>query len=488
MSNPKSLIIKLAACFLGALLFLTFFSNTILTFNLPGVVVGSPTRGVVTSTHRSFGDVDFAEVAVLFAQDPGTIHFTVSPGDQITYGDILFTIEADRQELLDRLEDEQSRLETAIINLTSTRGDLIFEQTRLAQLTPESVHPITTIQHQPNITPFEHEARRLQTEIQRAQTDHQANITLFAAGGISQSQLNDSAHTLNQLQESYTLNNHEMNMILINHDLAISDARQLQQQAFETEQSNIIHRINTLGHTIQLLEIEETDRRRSLQRLYDQLEAGGIATIYAQHNGIVREIPQELENGMIVSRNQIVMRYAIAEGNEYLVVVEFPERIGSLPAGSTVRINIPVVHQRNIQGEVLRTTASGGRLRLEIAFETNVRINGGERAEVVLEQVSNFQEDAAIWVNPADTVDDEFVLPNSAIREDFAGSYVMFIEREANTLMGHSYYARQARISVLDEGDRYTLFTTMDYIEGPVIITSDRPFWQGSRVRIVDDR
>ena len=107
MAQPKSLIIKLSAAFLSVLLFLTFFSNTIFTLNLPGVVVGFPTSGVVASTHRGFGDIEFAEVSSLFAQDGGRINFAVGAGDSVNYGDVLFTTEADRQELLDRMEDAE---------------------------------------------------------------------------------------------------------------------------------------------------------------------------------------------------------------------------------------------------------------------------------------------------------------------------------------------------------------------------------------------
>jgi len=481
MDNPKSLIIKLSAGFLSVLLFLTFFSSTIATLNLPGVVVGSPSPGVVFTTFRSFADVEFAEVDVLFAEDAGRINFAVGAGDRVSYGDVLFTIEADSEELRDRLEDEQSRLEATLVNLARARGDLAFEQSRLAQLAPEAPRP-TTI-HPPDTSRFEHEARRLEAEIQRAENEYSTNTLLFAAGGITQSQLDDSAHRLSQLRENYARNAEEIGIALQDHTRAIADAEEAdhfaQEQhmrAIETEQSGLVHRIDTLGHSIRLLEMEEADRRRAQRRLHDQIADDGIATIYAEVDGVVREIPAGLENGMMVQRNQVVMRYANTYDSQFIVIAEFPERIGMVMFGSNVRINIPVVHQHGIQGDIVRTVTSGGRMQIEIAFETPVHINGGERAEIVIEQISNLV--------PPDM--DPPTLPNSAIRQDMAGYYIMYLEREANTLIGYSYYVRQMRISLVHEGDRYTAFGSEE-IEGPVIITSDRPFSVGSRVRIIGD-
>ena len=481
MDNPKSLIIKLSAGFLGALLFLTFFSTTLSTLNLPGVVVGSPVEGIVVSTYRSYGDVEFAEIETVFAEDGGRINFAVGVGDRVEHGDVLFTIETDRQELRDRLEDEQSRLEAALINLARARGDLAFEQSRLAQLVSDS--RASTI-HYPDITRFEHEARRLETEIERAEAEHQANTLMFAAGGISRSQLDNSAHVLNQLRENYARNAEEMDIVLQNH----ARAEEQHLQTFETEHSSLLHRIDTLGYSIRLLELEEADRRRSLRRLHDQVEADGIATFYAESDGIIREIPAGLESGVMVQRNQIIMRYAFMHGEQFIIKADFPERIGAIHLGSEVRINVPSVNLFRIQGDILRTSTSGGRLRMEVAFETDIHINGGERAEILLELLSNANPDEVMrraqnagW-NAAG-----LVLPNSAIRRDGAGLYIMYLEREPNTMLGHSYYAQQMRIQVTHEGDRFTLFEPLGQIEGPVVITSDRPFWQGSRVRIVGD-
>ena len=481
MDNQKRFVAKLAAAFFGAVLFLTFFSNTIIALNMPGVVVGEARLFRVTTTHRSFGEAEFATVNTLFAQDGGRISFALRPGDRFGYGDVLFTIEVDRQELLDQLEAEQSRLQATLINIERMLGDLAFEELRLESLSLD-VPPAVAI-HPPDTTRFEHEARRLAADIERAVEDYLASVMLYEAGGISRSQLDDAARRLELLRESYLRNSQEMGIILQNHARAVADASQAHQrlqrqirQSFEMEQSGIIHRIENLGYSIRLLEMEEEYRRRSLRRLQDQVEADGIATVYAKQDGIVRFIPAGLEDGLFVQPNQIVMRYAPMDYNRFTVIADFPERIGRIPSDSRVSINIIALHHADISGEIVRTTAIGGRLQLEIEFETTVTLQGGEMAEVILEQMSN-----------APLMDGHQVLPNSAIRRDGIGQYVLYVVREPNTLIGYGYYARQARILVWEFGDRYASFMQGEAFYGPVVIQSDRPFTHGDRVRIVGD-
>jgi len=490
VDNSKGLAIKLASGFIGVLLFLTFFSNTLISLNLPGVVVSEPTHGGVSATFRGSGKVEFAEVFTLFAEDSGRINFAVRPGDRVSYGSVLFTIETDREYLIDRMEDEQSRLDATLINLARTQGDLEFEQSRLRSARANvNQLPATTI-HPPDITRFEYEARRLQAAIEQAEDEHQTNIVLFNEGIISQTQLNDSVRRIDQLRESYARNAEEMEVILQRHADTVSDAeearrlaRQQQQQAHNAELESIRHRISNLEHSVRLLENEEADRRRSVQRLYDQIEKDGVMTVYAESHIAVREIPAGLESGMMVQRNQIIMRYANPDSYRFIITAYFPERMGSLPFSTMilhqtrVSINIPAIGEYGISGQVLRSTPGGGHLQKEIAFTTARRIRGsdlrgGETAEVIFEQI--------LGEAP------ELVLPNSAIRRDGMGRYFMYVIREPNTLLGYSYIAQQGRGMFVHEGDRYSTFLVGE-IEGPIIIRSDRPFAHGSRVRVVGD-
>ena len=484
MDNRKKIVTKLSVAFFGVVLFLTFFSNTIIALNLPGVVVGEYRLGRVTTTHRSFADIEFATVNTLFAQDGGRISLALRVGDRFNYGDVLFTIEVDREELFDQLEDAKSRLETTLINMERMLGDLAFEESRLSGLSLD-VPPVATI-HPPDISRFEFEARRLEAEIGQAEEDYRRNLVLFEAGGISQAQIDEAVRRIELLRESYLRNAEEMATALQNHNLAVADASHAHQlllrqrrQSFEMERSGIAHRIESLGYSIRLLEMEESDRRRALRRLQDQIDADGIATVYAEQDGVVRYIPAGLEDGLFVSRNQIVMRYAPTGNNRFIINAGFPERVGRIPGDSRVRINIVAMHHAPIEGEMLRTTAIGGRLQVEIAFETGAFINGGETAEVILEQLSNFA--------PPPFAGPQNILPNSAIRQDGTGFYIMYASREPNMLIGYGYIARQSRIGIDNIGDRYTAFIRGEAIHGPIIIQSDRVFTEGDRVRIVGD-
>ena len=473
----KSLIIKLAIVFIWILLFLTFFSSTIFSLNLPGVVVGSPQSGVVSSVFRVVGEVSPAETIGLFNENSGRIILHVQEGDLVQAGELLFSVESDFSALLERLELEQSRLELAQINSARTREDLAFEERRLSQLSLDPIREIVVLD--PDISRFEHEARRLASEIERAESAYQTNRDLFTEGVISRIQLEDSAHRLSQLRESYTHNNYEIEAIMATHQRALERAeeesnflREVSMAALDAEKEFLRHRIINLNYSIRLLEIEEREILRAQALLFEEIEAGSVTNFYAEDEMIVQEIRSVLENGVTIGENQFVMRLRPALGRSFTVTASFPERMGTPTDSMDIRVNIPILNEYGLQGQIGRTSFGGGRINVEIIFETTADIRGGERAEIIVEQFSVLHS---------------MVLPNSAIREDSNGHFILYITREPNSFIGDSFYARQQWINILEEGDTTTAFTIIGGLDNPIIISSDRLFSVGSRVRVVGD-
>lgn len=104
MENRKKLMIRLSAILMGALLLLTFFSNTIHNLDVAGVVVGFETGGIITTTHRSHGILTIREThTLLYADYAGRAHFFVKDGDSVHEDEPLFEIHVDRSHILDRI-------------------------------------------------------------------------------------------------------------------------------------------------------------------------------------------------------------------------------------------------------------------------------------------------------------------------------------------------------------------------------------------------
>jgi len=111
-NSRKKVIIKISATLVVILLILTFFSNTIYNLNVAGVVVGFESGGLITTTYRSNGVLDFSvEHTVVFAEHTGRIHILISDGDAVRANEPLFEIHTtlERNQILDRIAALQNR-------------------------------------------------------------------------------------------------------------------------------------------------------------------------------------------------------------------------------------------------------------------------------------------------------------------------------------------------------------------------------------------
>jgi len=455
---------RLGTIWLGIVLFLTFFSNTIYSINLPGVTVGFASDGIITSVNRAEGILDFYENITLYSAHGGQIHFSVQEGDTIALGDALFSIYVEVDDLRIQLSSEQTRLDRVLLNRSNA-------QTQLQNLTPSTLRPTTITP--PDIARFDHEDTRLAIEIERAEADYQTQRSLFEAGVVSLDTVTEIVNRIEGYRRNRQRNAEEREATLAAHQQAVERAAieesfdiAQQQQAFEAERGRLQHEIN-------LFNVDETEIRRNITRLNTQITEGGIITTYAEHPGTVWEILGELEDGMRVERNRLIMRTGVIYDNLYTVVVYFPESMGFLPLGTPVRVDIRSLSEFGLRGEIRRMTASQGRLRTEITFQTEREVTGGEGVTVIMERFSELFS---------------MILPNSAIRQDEHGYFILYAEQERNTLLGYSYFARQLRIQVGQRGDRTSSVWMFLEPGGAIIMQSDRPIAHGSRVRLVADQ
>jgi len=247
-----------------------------------------------------------------------------------------------------------------------------------------------------------------------------------------------------------------------------------QRRLYESERSR-------LQHDIDLLYIDVNEILHSIEGTARQIDEGGLIAIYAKYPGIVREIAWGLENDMYVEFNRFIMRIGV-QSSYYAAVVYFPESVGILPNHTSgaapdnisIRVDISSHDDYGLSGGIRRMYPYNGQLRAEITFLTRSSVSGGEAVRVTVE----------ISAGTAD-----FVLPNSAIREDAGGSFILYLERERNALMGYSYVAREMRVRIGARGGMYSsLMTFPEAYARPVILLSDRPITPGDRVRVVADR
>jgi multidrug efflux pump subunit AcrA (membrane-fusion protein) len=492
--NRKKLIIKISGVIVGMLLILTFFSNTIYSLGIAGVVVGQTHSGVISTTHRAEGVLDFADNMGIYAEYSGRIFLVAREGDRVYAGDTLFYIHADVEDMLERLLQDNNRLARVQLSVDRDEAELALAQGLLAALTPAPFVPREVAPL--DLSLFDQNHVRLEAEIERAEAHYHAQQTLFAAGAISRALLDDARSRLHALQADMAKNDHQRAISIYDHQRNAERAEdenrialEHQARAYENERNALNQRITNLQHSLAALALEETEIRRQIAEHQDSLNAGGISTAYAPYDGVMRAAPNAPTHNSFVDRGRPVMGLGILtqEQNQvpYMVTAYFPETMDISPATEVarrIRLNIPSHDEHGLIGRIERIAASAGRLRAEISFATSMPVLGGERVEVYIEEL--FAPSAAAAADGPPLL----VLPSHAIREDALGNFILYTERVSNTLLGHSYYVRRASIVIDHIGDRYTAFSAIDDIEGPIILQSDRPIAVDDRVRPIGER
>ena len=489
MDNRKRLIIKITAAITGLLLFLTFFSNTIYSLNIAGVTVGFTHTGVVTTTHRLPGVLEFPETTAVYAEYSGRIFLAVEENDRVIEGDLLFQIHSDVDFILERLEADNTRLDRALLNLNRIQADIAAAQANLAALVPIPFIPREVIA--PDFTALDQAYARLALDIERAEEDYQTQLALFAAGVIPRAQVDTAQQRLAALQNEVELNAQSRAAILYNHQRNVERAGEEnlfalenQMRLYQNERNSLNQRIMDLQHSLAAAALEEAEARRLIARHREQLDADGITREYAWRDSIVESIISP--DNPFIDRGRPVLRLAYDNGGSFSTTVPFPVGLTALPDEITTRrvfVDIPFHNEFRLAAEIERLTAVQGRLYADVYFTSDLLLYGGERVEVVIEELSSPPRPG-----PGELPSE--MLPNHAIRQDMGGYFILYVERVENTLLGYSHYAARANINVLLAGDRYTSFRRMNLenADYPIILQSDRPVSEGDRVRMVAGR
>lgn len=301
----------------------------------------------------------------------------------------------------------------------------------------------------------------------------------------------DEETILRRIENYYTqLERLEISRSMTQADLLFAQSR-LAVAASRLERNSIEHQIDILSYTLMFSDIDERDINESIAQLYESLviKRQSFEDVFVHYPAETTVMVQSLfglESGMHVERNQPIMRVSPLTENrvtayfperlwrqyyEFVSVKDFEEEIINNSILS-IRIDVPGVYQFGIEGEIEHIASYRGRTRLDLVFPGMDSIYGGERAIVVVEFISDLYGRT---------------LPNSAIRHDQGGSFILFAQREGFGFSA-AYYARRMNIVVQEEGDWYTAFTRADVDIGAVIIQSDRPVHQNERIRLAAER
>ena len=83
------------------------------------------------------------------------------------------------------------------------------------------------------------------------------------------------------------------------------------------------------------------------------------------------------------------------------------------------------------------------------------------------------------------SMDYELVVPNSAIREDNNGKFILIVQSKSSPL-GNRYIATRVDVEVLASDDTHTAISAGIYGNEYVITTATKPVEAGKQVRLTD--
>ncbi len=474
-----------AIVFLSILLVLTFFSNTIMNYSLPEVAAQYITSGTITEKVRGTGTVECGDLYnVKVTESRKVTGVEVRVGDTVAAGDIICYLEDKESEELKAARAELELAQQAY-NTALLAGGMSVETMQNAG-SPES-----TSSYRKQLIAAQQKVEDLEAAIEAQEESYN---TAKAA---------KEAADMDLLQKQNTLANLDN---WLNHQYSVSSGN-----------ANAIAELNK--------------QRTAAEQLY--LEAQRVANEAAVEFSKYETAKAELEADLAEAEAEVAelageINIAVNLGNLKDAVNDAQAKVNDLESqaiGATVTAEVAgtITSLSVMSGEytspdvpvaVIQPEGKGFTLSFSVTAEQAKRISVGDPAELVnswwyddiTATVASIKPDPA---NPAkqrlvtfnlsgDLIEGqslslqvggqsqnyEMIVPNSAIREDNNGKFILVVEPKSSPL-GTRYYAVRYDIQVLASDDTQSAISGA-YGNEYVITTSTKPIEAGQLVRLPD--
>lgn len=497
--SRKEWIKTVAIIFLAVMLALTFFSNTIMNYSLPEVAAQYCMSGNLTNKVRVTGTVDASDPYQVEAKESRKIESAACrSGAEVTKGDILYFLEEGESEELkeaqDALENLQKSYEMALISASYTSKETTDLENGNVPSLEENQAKIEKLTK--NIESLEAKIEKLEKSIEGyddainvwengdATTSAERKALLEAIEG------RDYWQAMHNIQEAAG-----GDTTAIDHNLAasIEEVRQCQavidKKVAEINVSKAADETSKAKANADLLEAQTklTDLKSEISTTYDLIDKynavkkqeevvegliseGGVNTVTAPVTGTV--ISMNFVAGETY-RKQDVIAVIQPSGKEYTLTATVPN--------DQVRL-ISVGDEADVQNSWWYSDVQ--------AKVTSIRSNPADPSNsklVVFELAGEVTNGQSLTLTVGKrTASYDFIVPQSAIREDNEGKFILTVISKA-TPLGNRYIANRVNVNILAQDDTQCAvsgdLTGWDY----VITTSAKPVEAGKQVRLKDN-
>lgn len=536
-TKKREWIKTVAIIFLSVLLLLTFFSNTIMNYSLPEVAAQYVEPGNITAKVRGTGVIesdDPYQVEVIESRKIKSI--AVKVGDHVAQGDVIFYLDDTESEELkvaqEALEAAQDAYDVALLSAEVTYDAMKDANNNTStasfrQLITEAQNAVTVEQKkvdewQKKYDQVESQLISLPTNIANVREERKAFQEAKTAKEKADFVLKEANNKLTALQsqieyeESVSggddvvgglrLQEQEAKQKVISAETAAHDAELAYVKA-ETALNNKIAEGDTAGSRT-ALENQKNSIQVSLDAAKKVLEEKqtSLTTLTA---GISQTLNiQNLYEAVVKAQETVSEEMKKTQGTTVTADVAGTITAIHLAAGETTAPATPLA---TIQPE-----GKGYTMNFSVTKEQARRLSRGDKAElvnswmyddveIVLDKIvadpSNPGQQKLLVFNVTGDVtagqsmsvsvgqksaDYDFIVPNSAVREDNNGKFILIVEAK-NSPLGTRYMAKRVDVEVIAKDDMRSALSASLYGYEFVITTSTKPVEAGELVRLAEN-
>ncbi|MDF2987602.1 MAG: transporter [Eubacterium sp.] len=419
----KKLIIKISAVFLGVLVLLTFFSNTINNFSLPRVKVETPSSGALNKDIIAEGIVEEKETVKDYAQSGRKVlEVYVKAGSNVKKGSPIMML--DKEGLQEQLDQELLLLEKAKLSLE-----------KLADSSEED-----------NLSSLKRSIKTAENKMLAAQKNLEETKSLYDIGA-------EAKASLDKVQEEYDSAREEYGYKQEDYSLALKN------QSKKTEDKKRDIKDRQLDVKLQELKVNKISKELSADSM-----------IISPCDGIVKEIG--FDKGSVTNTSTAL--YSIidtSKGFQFRAPVD-KESIKPVKLDDKVEVTFETAEDRIIEGKVLEIKNSldgTGDKKDIIVVIPQEGVKGEEKGKMRVAVASKNYE---------------FLVPNSAVGENEKGKFV-YVLKEKKGPLGNEYFIQQAVVTVDDyDNFRSAVLSGLEANEKIVVSSSKETLYDGCRVML----
>ncbi len=527
-----------AIVFLTVMLLLTFFSNTIMNYSLPEVAAQYVESGTIIAKIRGTGIIESSDpFKVMVKESRKVMSVAVHEGDVVQKGDVLLYLEESESE---ELKAAREVLDTAI---EAYEAKLLSAEVT-ANVLNNANSNIPTMTYRQQITNMQNAVEAAQKEVDRLKEEYNDYATQIATTPANNADIEeeqdayDDAKTAKENADfalTAAQNNYDSIEAQLEYENSVSsgDASKVNQLQQKLNAAKLA--VNNAQASANNAALEFLKAETALNNKKAQGDTANTVTSLQLQQATVQANLNEAERKLTAEQEKLTelisnVNQTLGLENAYEDITKAQEEVDKqleTSANATVVAEVGgTIDQINvIAGEttdaatpvvVLQPEGKGYTLSFSVTNDQAKRLSVGDRADIVNSwryddvdvtlasikpdktepgQKKMLTFDVAGEVVAGQTLslsvgqksaNYDLIVPNSAIREDNNGKFILIVESKPGPL-NNRYIATRVDVEVIASDDTQSAISAALYGYEFVITTSTQPVEAGKQVRLADN-